>query len=68
MHETRFARLACPALMQGCKVPDGLQATGDMDALVQHAAVFLMVVPTPFVASTVAPLKDKLKPHQVRFV
>lgn len=51
--------------LKGCKVPDGLQATGDMDALVQHAAVFLMVVPTPFVASTVAPLKDKLKPHQI---
>ena len=52
--------------MQGIRVPDGLQATGSMDDLIEHADVFLMVVPTPFVASTVGALTHKLKPHQVR--
>ena len=52
-------------LLQGIKGPEGLKATGSMDALVEHAEIFLMVVPTPFVAATVSALKDKFKPHQV---
>ncbi|KAK9797728.1 hypothetical protein WJX73_001344 [Symbiochloris irregularis] len=51
--------------LPGHRVPDGLKATGSMDELVAHSSVFLMVVPTPFVAATVSSMKDKLKPHQI---
>ena len=52
--------------MQGVKLPDSLKATGSMDKLIEHTEVFLMVVPTPFVAATMEGIKDKLKPHQAR--
>ena len=50
--------------MQGVKLPDSLKATGSMDELIEHTEVFLMVVPTPFVAATMKGIKDKIKPHQ----
>lgn len=52
--------------MQGVRLPDTLKATSNMSELVDHAEIFLMVVPTPFVAATMATMKDKLKPNQVR--
>ena len=36
-----------------------------MDRLLQHTDIFLMVVPTPFVAATMTSIKDKLRPEQV---
>ena len=66
LHPRPGTELASPVLMQGIKVPNGLKATGSMDALIEHADFFLMVVPTPFVAATVGSMKDKLKPHQVK--
>lgn len=36
-----------------------------MDLLLRHTDIFLMVVPTPFVAATMASIKDKLRPEQV---
>ena len=52
--------------MQGVNLPDSLRATGSMDELIEHTEVFLMVVPTPFVAATMKGIKDKIKPHQAR--
>ena len=52
--------------LQGIKLPDALKATGYMDRLTSHAELILMVVPTPFVAATMAGIKDKLRPDQVR--
>ena len=51
--------------VQGHKLPEGLAATGDIQELVKRCAVILMVVPTPFVERTLAPLKDQLRPEQV---
>ena len=52
-------------MLQGVRLPDNLQATDDMDRLLQHTEIFLMVVPTPFVAATMTSIKDKLRPEQV---
>lgn len=57
-----------PALLkslQGVRLPTALKATSSIDQLIEHTEVFLMVVPTPFVAATMAAVKDKLKPNQV---
>ena len=51
--------------LQDVQLPEGLKATGDMEELIEHTEIFLMVVPTPFVAATMASIKDKLKPDQV---
>ena len=51
---------------QGIKLPETLRATGDLDAVVAHGQLLLMVVPTPFVASTMSAIRDKLRPEQAR--
>ena len=51
-------------LSQGFKLPEGLRATGDLNAVVAHGQLLLMVVPTPFVASTMSSIRDKLRPEQ----
>ncbi len=38
-----------------------------MSEVVKHAELLLMVIPTPFVASTIKGIKDQLRPDQVRF-
>lgn len=52
-------------LMQGYKAPAGLTASDDMAAVIQHAELLLMVIPTPFVASTIKGIRDQLRPEQV---
>ena len=52
-------------MTQGVRLPDSLQATDNMERLLQHTDIFLMVVPTPFVAATMSSIKDKLRPEQV---
>ena len=47
------------------QLPEALKATGSMEELIEHTEIFLMVVPTPFVAATMTSIKDKLKPNQV---
>lgn len=54
-----------PSCTKGVRLPEALRATDSLDAVVSHAAVLVMVVPTPFVASTMANIKDKLQPDQV---
>lgn len=51
--------------LPGVTLPESLKATNSMEDAVAHAEVILMVIPTPFVASTLAPLADLLKPHQI---
>ena len=46
-------------------MPDGLRATADVAEMVAHAEVILMVVPTPFIASTMQSVTDQLRPEQV---
>ena len=53
-------------LFQGIKLPETLRASGDLDAVVAHGQLLLMVVPTPFVASTMSAIRDKLRPEQAR--
>lgn len=57
-----------PSFVQGVQLPEGLKATGSMDELIEHTEIFLMVVPTPFVAATMNGIKDKLKPSQVSYL
>jgi len=38
----------------GFAIPDNMKATTDLGEVVEHAAVLLMVVPTPFVESTLS--------------
>ena len=52
-------------LMQGVPCPEGLTASTDMAEVVGASEVILMVIPTPFVASTVAPLADLLRDNQI---
>ncbi|KAK9846407.1 hypothetical protein WJX81_003265 [Elliptochloris bilobata] len=51
--------------LKGFKLPEALRATGDLDAVVAHGQLLLMVVPTPFVASTMGAIRDKLRPEQI---
>lgn len=51
--------------LQGVKLPDNLRASGDMAEVVTSAEIILVVIPTPFVARTLAPLADVLQPHQI---
>lgn len=51
--------------LPGVTLPEELKATTDMKAAVTDAEVILMVIPTPFVASTLAPLATLLQPHQI---
>jgi len=51
---------------QGIKLPRALSASGDLAAVVAHGQLLLMVVPTPFVASTMSAIRDKLRPDQAR--
>ena len=55
-----------PACVQGIKLPESLRASGDLDAVVAHGQLLLMVVPTPFVASTMSSIRDQLRPEQAR--
>ena len=50
---------------QGVPCPQGLTASGDMGEVVAASEVILMVIPTPFVAATVAPLAQLLRPDQI---
>lgn len=51
--------------LKGVSLPDNLRASGDMAEVAKGAEIILMVIPTPFVARTVAPLADLLQPHQI---
>jgi glycerol-3-phosphate dehydrogenase (NAD(P)+) len=51
--------------MQGVPCPEGLTASTDMAEVVGASEVILMVIPTPFVAATVAPLADLLRDDQI---
>ena len=50
---------------QNVPCPEGLTASADMAEVVRASEVILMVIPTPFVAATVAPLADLLRPDQI---
>ncbi len=50
---------------QGYKVPEALRASNDIAAVVAHAEILLMVIPTPFVAATMSTIRDSLRPEQV---
>lgn len=39
--------------LKGYPIPVGMQATNELEDVVEHSEIILMVVPTPFVASTV---------------
>lgn len=49
----------------GHKCPDSFTATGDMASVVSSCEVVLMVVPTPFVARTLAPVADAFRPDSI---
>eukprot|EP00884_Botryococcus_braunii_P021955 jgi/Botrbrau1/8443/Bobra.0237s0062.1 len=51
--------------LKGFKLPDALRATNSLDEVMEHGDIFLMVIPTPFVALTMASIKDKIRPHQI---
>lgn len=51
--------------LPGVSLPEELKATNDMEEAVKGAEVILMVIPTPFVASTISPLVNLLQPHQI---
>ncbi|KAK9820514.1 hypothetical protein WJX72_011174 [[Myrmecia] bisecta] len=51
--------------LKGVKCPESLRATSDIDEAVRHGEMLLMVIPTPFVASTMALIADKLRPDQI---
>lgn len=51
--------------LKGVKLPDSLRASTDMAEVVQRSEVILIVIPTPFVASTLASLGEQLQPHQI---
>jgi glycerol-3-phosphate dehydrogenase len=51
--------------LKGFKVPENLKATGDAAAAVEHGELLLTVIPTPFLAVTLKPLKDKFRPDQI---
>ena len=50
---------------QGVRCPEGLTASGDMAGVVSASEIVLMVIPTPFVAATVAPLAQLLQPDHI---
>jgi hypothetical protein len=52
--------------VQGFKVPDALRASRDLAEVMEHGEIFLMVIPTPFVATTMNAIKGMIKPHQVQ--
>lgn len=52
-------RVCLPA---GHPLPGSFSATGDLAAVVSTCEVVLMVVPTPFVARTLAAVADKFRP------
>lgn len=49
----------------GHRCPDSFTATGDMVEVVSSCEVVLMVVPTPFVERTLAPVADKFRPDGI---
>eukprot|EP00877_Chromochloris_zofingiensis_P015072 jgi/Chrzof1/9819/Cz04g17090.t1 len=51
--------------LPGVKLPESLKATGDLAAVVSSSEILLMVIPTPFVASTLAPVADKMKSDSI---
>ncbi|KAK9909230.1 hypothetical protein WJX75_009218 [Coccomyxa subellipsoidea] len=51
--------------LQGYKVPEALRASNDIKAVVAHAEILLMVIPTPFVAATMSTIRDSLRPEQI---
>lgn len=52
-------------LLQGFPLPESLRASNDIDAVVEHSEILLLVIPTPFVERTMGRIKDKLKDNQV---
>lgn len=56
---------SCMHLSQGFPLPENLRATNDMNEVVSHAELLLMVIPTPFVERTIARIKDQLREDQV---
>ncbi len=54
--------------VQGFRVPDALRASRDLAEVMEHGEIFLMVIPTPFVATTMNAIKGMIKPHQVQLV
>lgn len=49
----------------GHKLPESFTATTDLAAVVSSCEVVLMVVPTPFVARTLAPVADRFRPDGI---
>jgi hypothetical protein len=52
--------------VQDFKVPAALRASRDLAEVMEHGEIFLMVIPTPFVATTMNAIKGMIKPHQVQ--
>ncbi|CAD7699867.1 unnamed protein product [Ostreobium quekettii] len=51
--------------LKGVKIPPGLVATNDLPQVVAHGEIVLMVVPTPFVATTLAPVAKLFRKDQI---
>lgn len=51
--------------LKGVTIPDGLSATEDLHRVLEHAKIILMVVPTPFVESTLAPIAKDFRSDQI---
>lgn len=51
--------------LPGHKLPESFTATTDLAAVVSSCEVVLMVVPTPFVARTLAPVADRFRPDGI---
>ena len=62
---TLDSTLTLTLMAQGVRCPEGLTASGDMAQVVAASEIVLMVIPTPFVAATVAPLAQLLRPDQI---
>mmetsp|Transcript_5659 Transcript_5659/g.14445 ORF Transcript_5659/g.14445 Transcript_5659/m.14445 type:complete len:362 (-) Transcript_5659:150-1235(-) len=54
--------------LPGVKCPEGLTASTDKHEVVKQSKLLLMVIPTPFVASTMKDLADVLRPEDQMLV
>lgn len=51
--------------LKGHKAPDTLSATSNMTEVVTGSQLLLMVVPTPYVESTLKPVAELFTPSQI---